>query len=137
MKILIYSALNYIDISFYFPIKRNKSHLMEPPFFFSCLLRFWLNHEFCGFWFQGETFLLSLWNLANRFLSTFTLFDELFKSQSRDSPLHCNGQNSSLKMGNTYSQTVFALLYRFTKALSKGFRMSPFNHVHVLSETVS
>ena len=60
MKILIYPALNYIDISFYFPIKRNKSHLMEPPFFFSCLLRFWLNHEFCGFWFQGETFLSSI-----------------------------------------------------------------------------
>ena len=64
-------------------------------------------------------------------------FDELFKSQSRDSLLHCNGQNLSLKMGNTYSQTVFALFYRFTMAPSKGFRMPPFNHVHVLSETVN
>ena len=45
-------------------------------------------------------------------------FDELFKSQSRDSLLHCNGQNLSLKMGNTYSQTVFALFYRFTMAPS-------------------
>ena len=54
-------------------------------------------------------------------------FDELFKSQSRDSLLHCNGQNLSLKMGNTYSQTVFALFYRFTMAPSKGFRMPPYN----------
>ena len=35
------------------------------------------------------------------------------------------------------NQTVFALFYRFTMAFSKGFRMPPFNHVHVLSETVN
>ena len=60
LKILIYPTLNYIDISFYFPIKRYESHLMEPPFSFSCVLRFWLNHEFGGFWFQGETFLSAI-----------------------------------------------------------------------------
>ena len=33
-------------------------------------------------------------------------FDELFKSQSRDSFLPRNGQNLSLKMGNTKSQNT-------------------------------
>ena len=79
--------------------------------------------------------LLHLWQ-ADSFPRLHS-FDELFKSQSRDSFLPRNGQNLSLKMGNTYSQTVFALFYRFTMALSKGFRMPPFNHVHVLSETVN
>ena len=39
--------------------------------------------------------------------------------------------------GEYLCQTVFVLFYRFTMALSKGFRMPPFNHVHVLSETVN
>ena len=139
MKILIYPTLNYIDISSYFPIKRNESHLMEPPFSFSCV-------------YEGLTqprirwILISRRNIPLRHLCEtwqtgsfprLHSFDELFKSQSPDSLLHCNGQNLSLKMGNTYSQTVFALFYRFTMAPSKGFRMPPFNHVHVLSETVN
>ena len=60
VKILIYPTLNCIDISFYFPIKRYERQLMEPPFSFSYLLRLWLNREFDGFWFQGETFLSAI-----------------------------------------------------------------------------
>ena len=39
--------------------------------------------------------------------------------------------------GEYLCQTVFVLFYRFTMAPSKGFRMPPFNHVHVLSEIVN
>ena len=63
-------------------------------------------------------------------------FDELFKSESRDSFCLVTVKTCLWKWG-VLSQTVFALFYRFTMALSKGFRMPPFNHVHVLSETVS
>ena len=63
-------------------------------------------------------------------------FYELFKSQSRDSFCLVTVKTCLWKWG-VLSQTVFALFYRFTMALSKGFRMPPFNHVHVLSETVS
>ena len=63
-------------------------------------------------------------------------FDELFKSQSRDSFCLVTVKTCHWKWG-VLSQFVFALFYRFTMAPSKGFRMPPFNHVHVLSETVS
>ena len=63
-------------------------------------------------------------------------FDELFKSQSRDSFCLVTVKTCLWKWGIP-SQTVFALFYPFTMAPSKGFRMPPSNHVHVLSETVS
>ena len=63
-------------------------------------------------------------------------FDELFKSQSRDSFCLVTVKTCHWKWG-VLSQFVFALFYRFTMAPSKGFRMPPFNHVHVLSETVN
>ena len=63
-------------------------------------------------------------------------FDELFKSQSRDSFCLVTVKTCHWKWG-VLSQTVFALFYRFTIAPSKGLRMPPFNHVHVLSETVN
>ena len=63
-------------------------------------------------------------------------FDELFKSQSRDSFCLVTVKTWHWKWG-VLSQFVFALFYRFTMAPRKGFRMPPFNHVHVLSETVN
>ena len=108
VKILIYPTLNYIDISSYFPVKRNESHLMEPPFSFSCV-------------YEGLTqprirwILISRRNIPLRHLCEtwqtgsfprLHSFDELFKSQSRDSFLPRNGQNLSLKMGNTKSHNT-------------------------------
>ena len=63
-------------------------------------------------------------------------FYELFKSQSRDSFCLVTVKTCHWKWG-VLSQFVFALFYRFTMAPSKGFRVPPFNHVHVLSETVN
>ena len=61
-------------------------------------------------------------------------FPRLHPFESRDSHLPCNGQNVSLKMG-ILSQTLFVLFCHFSMAPSKGFRILPCNHVHVLSET--
>ena len=65
-------------------------------------------------------------------------FDKLFycNSKSHDSHLPCNGQNVSLKMGNARSN-CFRLVLLFFVAPSKGFKMLPFDYVHVLSETVN
>ena len=103
---------------------------------FSCLLRLWVNHEFGGVWFEGKNIPVGhLWQ-ADSFPRLHS-FDELFysKSQSRDSFCLVTAKTCHWKWG-VLSQTVFALFYRFTMAPSKGFRMPPFNHVHVLSETV-
>ena len=61
-------------------------------------------------------------------------FRRLHPFESSDSHLPCNGQNVSLKMG-ILSQTLFVLFCHFSMAPSKGFRILPCNHVHVLSET--
>ena len=104
LKILIYPTLNYIDISFYFPIKRYESHLMEPPFFFfSCVYEgFDATTNSVGFDFKVKhSSPPSLWNLANRFLSTFTFIWWAFQVSVTWLILPRNGQNLSLKMGST------------------------------------
>ena len=140
VKILIHPALNYIDISFYFPIKRYESHLMEPPFFFSCLWRLWLNHEFGGFWFQGETFLSAIFVKLGKQIPFHVYVPMMsFPILSLSHVTHfclATVKTCHWKWG-ILSQTVLALFYRFTMAPSKGFRMPPFNHVHVLSEIVN
>ena len=138
-EILIHPALNDIDISFCFPVKRYETSADTATLLLLLCIKALTQP---GIWW----ILISRRNIPLLHLCEtcqtgsfprLHSFDELFKSQSPDSLLHCNGQNLSLKMGNTYSQTVFALFYRFTMAPSKGFRMPPFNHVHVLSETVN
>ena len=138
VKTLIYPTLNYIDISFCFPVKRYESQLMEPPFSFSCVLRLWLNHEFGGFWFQGETFLSSIFVKLGKQVP-FHVYIHFMSFSSLSHVTHfclVTVKTCHWKWG-VLSQTVFALFYRFTMAPSKGFRMPPFNHVHVLSETVN
>ena len=119
------------------------NQLMEPPFSFSCVLRFWLNHEFGGFWFQGETFLSSIFVKLGKQVP-FHVYIHLMSFSSLSHLTHfclvtvktCHWK-WGIPRAIILNQTVFALFYRFTMALSKGFRMPPFNHVHVLSETVN
>ena len=121
VKILIYPALNYIDISFYFPIKRYESQLMEPPFSFSCLLRLWLNHEFGGFWFQGEAFLSTIFGKQ---IPQFRLYVHLMSFSSLSHVTNfCLApvKTLSLKMGNTYAKLhspyFVVLLWLLVRAL--------------------
>ena len=62
VKILIHPALNYIDISFCFPIKRYETLVDTATLLLllCIIIKAWLNHEFGVFWFQGETFLSSI-----------------------------------------------------------------------------
>ena len=141
--ILIHPALNDIDISFCFSIKRYESQLIQPPFSFSCVLRLWLNQEFGGFWFQGETFLSSIFVKLGKQVP-FHVYIHLMSFSSLSHVTHfclvtvktCHWK-WGIPRAIILNQTVFALFYRFIMALSKGFRMPPFNHVHVLSETVN
>ena len=120
-----------------------KSQLIQPPFSFSCLLRLWLNHEFGGFWFQRETFLSAIFVKLGKQVP-FHVYIHLMSFSSLSHLTHfclvtvktCHWK-WGIPRAIILNQTVFALFYRFTMALSKGFRMPPFNHVHVLSETVS
>ena len=102
VKILIYPTLNYIDISFCFRITRYESQLMEPPFSFSCVYEGFdstTNSMDFDFKEKHSYYLCETWQTGS--FPRLHSFDELFKSQSRDSFLYCNGQNVSLKMGNT------------------------------------
>ena len=140
VKILIHPALNYIDISFCFPIKRYETLVDTATLLLllCIIIKAWLNHEFGVFWFQGETFLSSIFVKLDKQVP-FHAYIHLMSFSSLSHATHfclVTLKTCHWKWG-ILSQTVFALFYRFTMTPSKGFRMPPFNHVHVLSETVS
>ena len=102
-------------------------------------IKAWLNHEFSGFWFQGKIFLSFLWNLASRFSFHVNIRLISFSIVTLSHVIHICLVTVKMfhwKWG-ILSQTVFALFCRFSMAPSNGFRILPFNHVHVLSETVN
>ena len=129
VKFLIHPALNDIDISLCFPVKRYETSVDTATLPLLLCIKAWLSRRNIPLIHLCET-----WQTGS--FPRLHSFDELFKSQSRDSFCLVTVKTCHWKWG-VLSQTVFALFYRFSMALSKGFRMPPFNYVHVLSETVN